>query len=100
MKIIGVIGLNGSGKDEVVNYLNKHYNIPLISIGDIVREIASKEGIEPTRDNLDNITRQYFAQFGEGYFLKQIVERIRPQSGFLEICRNQRNSLTPGYRDS
>ncbi len=77
MKIIGVIGLNGSGKDEVVIYLNKRYGIPLISIGDIVREIAAKEGVEPNRDNLDAITRKCFALYGEGYFLKQVVEKIR-----------------------
>lgn len=77
MKVIGVIGLNGSGKDEVVNYLNKEYGVPLISVGDIVREIAAKEGIEPTRDNLDSITKRYFGQFGEGYFVKQVVEKIR-----------------------
>ena len=77
MKIIGVIGLNGSGKDEVINYLNKLYNVPTISVGDIVREIAAKEGVEPTRDNLDEITRRYFKQYGEGYFLKQVVEKIR-----------------------
>jgi dephospho-CoA kinase len=77
MKVIGVVGLNGSGKDEVVNYLNKKYGVPLISVGDIVREIASKEGIEPTRDNLDAITKRYFSQFGEGYFVKQVVEKIR-----------------------
>lgn len=77
MKVIGVVGLNGSGKDEVVNYLNRQYGVPLISVGDIVREIANKEGIEPTRDNLDAITKRYFNQFGEGYFVKQVVEKIR-----------------------
>ncbi len=77
MKVIGVVGLNGSGKDEVVKYLNARYGVPLISIGDIVREIASQENIEPTRDNLDEITRRYFEQFGKGYFLKLVVEKIR-----------------------
>ena len=80
MKVIGVVGLNGSGKDEVVNYLNKKYGVPLISVGDIVREIAAKEGIEPTRNNLDSITKRYFNLFGEGYFVKQIVEKIRKSS--------------------
>ncbi len=77
VKVIGVIGLNGSGKDEVVNYLNQRYGVPLISVGDIVREIAGREGVEPTRDNLDEITRRYFAKYGKGYFLKLIVAKIR-----------------------
>jgi dephospho-CoA kinase len=77
MKVVGVIGLNGSGKDEVVKYLNQRYGVPLISVGDIVREIAAKESIEPTRGNLDEITSRYFKQHGEGYFLKQVVQKIR-----------------------
>jgi dephospho-CoA kinase len=80
LKVIGVVGLNGSGKDEVVNYLNRQYGVPLISVGDIVREIAAKEAIEPTRDNLDSITKRYFNQFGEGYFVKKVVEKIRISS--------------------
>jgi dephospho-CoA kinase len=80
MKVIGVIGLNGSGKDEVVNYLNRRYGTPLISVGDIVREIAAREGVESTRDNLDAITKKCFAQYGEGYFLKQVIEKIRRQA--------------------
>jgi dephospho-CoA kinase len=77
MKVIGVIGLNGSGKDEVVNYLNKQYSVPLFSAGDVVRGIAKEEGVEPTRDNLDLITKRYFARYGEGYFLKLLAERIK-----------------------
>jgi dephospho-CoA kinase len=77
MKVIGAIGLNGSGKDEIVNHLNSKYGIPLISVGDIVREIAAKDNIEPTRDNLDNITKRYFKQYGDGYFLKLVVEKIK-----------------------
>jgi dephospho-CoA kinase len=76
LKIIGVVGLNGSGKDEVVNYLNKKYNVPLISVGDIVRGLAAQEGIEPTRDNLNAITKTCFKRFGQGYFVKQVAEKI------------------------
>lgn len=77
MKVIGVIGLNGSGKDEVVKYLNQKYGVPLISVGDLVREIARQRGIAPLRENLDNITREYFERFGEGYFMRAIVDTIR-----------------------
>ncbi len=89
MKIIGVIGLNGSGKDEVVKYLEQKYGIPLISVGDVVREVAAAQGIEPTRDNLDRIVQSYFDKYGAGYFVKQVVEKIRdnrwPQAGISGI---------------
>jgi dephospho-CoA kinase len=76
MKVIGVVGLNGSGKDEVLNYLHQKYAIPFLSVGDIVREIASAEGLELNRENLDKVTERYFQEFGKGYFLKLIIKKI------------------------
>ena len=76
MKIIGAIGENGSGKDEILSYLKSKYNIPFIGTGDIVRSIAQKEGVEPTRSNLGEISSKYFRQFGKGYFVKLAAEQV------------------------
>jgi dephospho-CoA kinase len=77
MKIIGVIGQNGSGKDEVLKYLKAKYNIPFLSTGDMVREIAAKEGKAPTRENLGEISERYFREFGRGCFVKLAAGKIR-----------------------
>ena len=77
MKIIGAVGQNGSGKDEVLKYLKTTYNIPFLSTGDIVREIAAKEKREPTRENLGKISERYFHHFGRGYFVKILAERLK-----------------------
>jgi dephospho-CoA kinase len=77
MKIIGAIGENGSGKDEILKYLKAKYNIPFIGTGDMVRDIARKEGIEPTRTNLGELSSRYFRQFGNGYFVKLAAEQIK-----------------------
>jgi dephospho-CoA kinase len=77
MKVIGVIGQNGSGKDEVLKYLKAKYDIPFLSTGDMVREIAAKEGKEATRENLQEISERYFREFGRGCFVKLTAEKIR-----------------------
>jgi len=77
MKIIGVIGQNGSGKDEVLKYLKAKYHIPFLSTGDMVREIAAKEGKAPTRENLGEISERYFREFGRGCFVKLAAGKIR-----------------------
>jgi len=56
MKVIGAVGQNGSGKDEVLKYLKAACGVPFFSTGDMVREIAAKEGVEATRDNLRAIS--------------------------------------------
>jgi dephospho-CoA kinase len=80
MKIIGVIGQNGSGKDEVLKYLRAQYGVPFLSTGDMVREIAAKEGKEPTRENLQEISGRYFREFGRGCFVKLAAEKIQQNS--------------------
>src|SRR4030043_2111255 len=76
-KVIGAIGQNGSGKDEVLKYLRAKHNMPFLSTGDAVREIAAKEGVEPTRENLGKISDRYFREFGKGCFVKLLADKIR-----------------------
>ena len=82
MKIIGVIGQNGSGKDEVLKYLHAKYGVPFLSTGDMVREIAAKEGKEPTRENLQEISQRYFSEYGQGCFVKLAAGKIS-QKGWV-----------------
>jgi len=76
MRIIGAIGANGSGKDEVLKYLKQRYGVPFLSTGEIVREIAARDGVEPTRENLGAISEQCFAERGPGCFVAMAAERI------------------------
>lgn len=77
MRIIGVVGKNGSGKDEVLKYLRTRYNVPFLSTGDIVREMATKEELELTRQNLKDISERCFLEMGEGCFVKLAADKIR-----------------------
>jgi len=77
MRVIGVIGKNGSGKDEVLKYLRDKHNVPFLSTGDIVREIAGREGRTPNRTNLQEISDSYFQQYGRGCFVKMLADRIQ-----------------------
>ena len=77
MKLAGAIGRIGSGKDTVIQYISKRLSIPILSIGDIAREIARNEGVPETRENLQKITEEYYAKFGKTYFINETVRRIR-----------------------
>jgi len=77
MLVIGVVGKNGSGKDEVLKYLKKQYGVPYFSTGDMVREIAAEEGLEATRENLGMVSEKYFRQYGKGYFVQKLGQKIK-----------------------
>jgi len=76
MKIIGVVGDIGSGKDEVLKYLRDKYGVPYISTGDIVRQIAQEEGLEGTRENLEAISKRCFKEMGRGCFVRMAAQQI------------------------
>jgi dephospho-CoA kinase len=76
MDVIGAVGLNGAGKDELVDYLHRRCGIPVLTVGDVPREIAEEEGVEPTRDNLREIAERYMAQYGEDFFIQRLIKRI------------------------
>ena len=76
VRVIGVVGKIGSGKDEVLKYLKSKYGIPYLSTGDLVRDIAAKDGVAPTRENLEIISERCFIQMGKGCFVKMVADEI------------------------
>ena len=77
MKVIAAVGKNGTGKDFFLEYIAKKYELPMVSIGDIVRELAAKDGLELIRENLHKTSQKYMGQFGQTFFPEQIVKKIR-----------------------
>jgi len=77
MKVIAAVGKNGTGKDFFLEYIAKKYDIPMVSIGDIVRELAANDGLELSRENLHKTSQKYMGEFGQTFFPEQIVKKIR-----------------------
>lgn len=76
MEVIGAVGLNGAGKDELVDYLHRRCGIPVLTVGDIARDIAVEDGVEPTRENLCEISERFMAQYGRDYFIQRLIKKI------------------------
>jgi dephospho-CoA kinase len=75
--VIAAVGKNGTGKDFFLEYLAKTYSLPMISIGDVVRELAANDGLELTRDNLHKTSQKYMTAHGQTFFPSQICEKIK-----------------------
>ena len=76
--IIGLTGKNASGKGEVANYL-KAKGFVYYSHSDIIREEATKRGLEHTRDNLIALGNELREKFGSSYLAQQINNKIKEQ---------------------
>ncbi|MCL2509253.1 MAG: AAA family ATPase [Oscillospiraceae bacterium] len=75
--VLAAVGKNGTGKDFFLEYISKKYELPMVSIGDIVRELATNDGLELSRENLHKTSQKYMGQFGQTFFPEQIVKKIR-----------------------
>ncbi len=88
--IISAVGKNASGKDYFLEYISKKFNIPMFSIGDVARDLADKEGLEKTRENLHKISQKYMSAYGNDFFPKQLIKKVQ-DSGL-------QNALISGIR--
>lgn len=75
--IIAAVGKNASGKDYFLDFISKEFGVPLLSIGDVARELAEAEGLEKTRENLHYISQKYMGQYGQDFFPKKLIEKIK-----------------------
>lgn len=75
--IIAAVGKNASGKDYFLEFISKEFGIPLLSIGDVVRELADAEGLEKTRENLHKMSAKYMGLYGQDFFPKKLIEKIK-----------------------
>jgi cytidylate kinase len=74
MKLIGVSGTNGSGKDSLGKILADDYGFLDISVSDLLRDEARKRGLPIEREVLRNISAEWRREFGLGVLVDKAVE--------------------------
>lgn len=73
--ILGIVGPIGSGKDTAADYISRKYGYEIVSFRDIVREVTEGKGMEPSRENMQDVARECRARYGEDYFSKRALEK-------------------------
>lgn len=78
MKIIGLSGTNGSGKDTVAYMLAERHNFLFISGSDLLRQEARARGQEPTREVLRSISTEWRREAGHtGVLIDKVVAQYK-----------------------
>ena len=88
--VIGIIGTIASGKGTIAKYLVKKHGFKHIVMGNLVRAIARKKGIKPTRENLHNLQAKYRAK-DPAYFIKKAIAKINMQKHQKWVVDGLRN---------
>lgn len=79
MKIIGVAGTDGAGKDTVGEMLAGRHGWLYVSVTDILRREARKRNLPLERQNLRQISAQWRRENGLGVLVDKAVEQFESQ---------------------
>jgi dephospho-CoA kinase len=74
--IVALTGMPGAGKTTVANYLAQK-GIPLLIMGDVVREAAQNDGLEPTSGNLAKLMIRLRKKNGPEAIAHLIANKIK-----------------------
>ena len=75
ISVIAVCGMPGSGKGEFSRIMEK-YNIPILSMGDLVREELSNRNLEETPGNVGTVAIDLREKFGDGILAERLIPRV------------------------
>lgn len=73
LRVIGLSGTNGSGKDTVGQMLADHHNYFFISVTDLLRNEAKRRGLPVERQNLREISAEWRRELGLGVLVEKAV---------------------------
>ncbi|MCX6677932.1 MAG: AAA family ATPase [Methanothrix sp.] len=76
MKIIGFVGLPGSGKGEA-SQIARQQGLAVVVMGDVIRQEAARQGLEPTDQNLGRIGNALRAAEGPDAVAKSTFEMAK-----------------------
>ncbi len=79
MKLIGIGGTNGSGKDTIGQLLAKKHGYLFISVSDLLRDECRKRGLPVEREHLRTISAEWRREGGLGVLVDKAVETFEMQ---------------------
>ena len=90
MRIIAFVGMPASGKSEA-SLIAQNRNIPVVNMGDVVREEAAKYGLPPTDKNIGGTGTKLRNEEGMDVIAKRCVPKIRKLDSDIVVIDGIRN---------
>ncbi|KCZ72662.1 dephospho-CoA kinase [Candidatus Methanoperedens nitroreducens] len=90
MRLIAFVGMPASGKSEASAVAHR-LNIPVVSMGDIVREETAKRGLSPTDENIGGMGTKLRREEGMDAIARRCTSKIRSLDSPVVVIDGTRN---------
>ncbi len=77
LRIIGISGTNGSGKDTVSNILADLLNYKFISVSQFLRQELLKQAKEINRENTRELSNHLEIKYGKSYLVEEAINQYK-----------------------
>lgn len=81
MKVVGIAGTNGSGKDTVAQLLADKHGFLAVSVSDLLRDECRRRDLPVERKNLRMISAEWRREGGLGVLVDKAVEAFKNAGG-------------------
>lgn len=79
MKVIGLCGEIGSGKDAFADYLVRKKGYKKVVMSDIITQELKKNNMEINRENMQNLSKEYKEKYGKGVWAAASVDYAKKE---------------------
>lgn len=79
VRVIGLAGTNGAGKDTVGDIIAQAYGFLFISVTDIMRQELASRGLPPEREHMRTLSSEWRKQYGLGVLVDRAYDIYRSQ---------------------
>jgi dephospho-CoA kinase len=88
--LIGIVGLNGSGKDAMGRYLASKYGFASVDIGQVIRDELKAMGKDYlNRNEMRDLGNSRRKEFGLGYWCSRAISSAKADDVVITSIRNQ-----------
>jgi cytidylate kinase len=74
MKLLGISGTNGAGKDSIGEFLASHHNWLFVSVTEILRDELRRRDMPIEREHLRSLSAEWRKQYGLGTLIDKAVD--------------------------
>jgi len=96
MKVVGVVGMPASGKTEAAEVAREE-DVPVVSMGDVIREEVELRGLEPTDENMGRVGVALREKEGDDAVARRCASDIRSKDAPVVLVDGVRSADEAEY---